>query len=195
MYNFKNLLARSLLALTLASGAGAAMAGPTFHVNVNTATLGGTSGYLDFLIVGQSDTATTTATLSHFSGAFTGDVHADGAAGSTAGATVGSSNSWNEFALWADFGGTLSFDVRFDQAQDDIAGALLQVALLDGDFLYLAPTTADIAQFDVQPGQPIGVLQSDFAAVSPAAAVPEPSAAALVLIGLAMAGAGARRRA
>lgn len=194
MFNVKNLLARALMALSLV--AGAAAASPVYHVDVDTSALAGTSGYLDFLIIGQGDTATTMATLSHFSGDFSGDVYTDNTIGSTAGASVGSAGSWNEFALWANFGGMFSFDVSFEQAADDIAGALFEVALLDAGFGYLAPTDGDIAQFDLRPGESIGLLGSDFATISEASAdVPEPSAAALVLIGLMMAGAVVRRRA
>jgi hypothetical protein len=199
MFNFKNLLARALLAFTLAAGAGAAVAGPTYHVDVNTAALGGTSGYLDFLIVGQGDTATTTATLSHFMGNFSGDVYTDNASGSVAaGATLGSSATLNEFALWAGFGGNFSFDVSFDQAIDDIAGALLQIALIDADFSYLAPTSGDIAQFSLQPGQPIGLTPSAFATISlvpDVSDVPEPSDWMMMATGLALLGFTLRRRA
>jgi hypothetical protein len=198
MFNFNNLLARALLAFTLAAGAGAAVAGPTYHVDVNTAALGGASGYLDFLIVGQGDTATTTATLSHVMGNFSGDVYTDNTSGSVAaGATLGSSASWNEFALWAGFGGTFSFDVSFDQAIDDIAGALLQIALLDSNFGYLAPTTGDIAQFSLAPGQPIGLTPSAFATISllpDVSDVPEPSDWMMMATGLALLGFSLRRR-
>lgn len=193
MFNIKNLLAHALMALALVSGAAAA--GPVYHVDVDTSQLAGKSGYLDFLIVGQGDTATTTAKLSHFSGNFSGDIYTDNSSGSLSGATIGSAANLNEFALWADFGGIFSFDVSFDQALDDIAGALLQVALLDGNFGYLAPTTGNVAEFELSPGQPIRLAGSDYATVGEAAAVPEPSAAALVLVGLLMAGAVARRRA
>jgi hypothetical protein len=198
MLNFKNLLARALLALTLAAGAGAAVAGPTYHVDADTSTLGAASGYLDFLIVGQGDIATTTATLSHFTGNFSGGVYTDGATGSTAGATVGSGGIWNEFALWASFGGKFGFDVSFDQALDDIAGALLQVALLDANFAYLAPTGNDIAQFSVMPGQPVGLMASDFAKISVVPVVsdvPEPADLALMATGLGLLGVTLRRRA
>jgi hypothetical protein len=193
--SFRNLLARALLALTLAAGAGAAVAGPTYHVDVDTSTLGGASGYLDFLIVGQGDTATTTATLTHFTGNFSGEVYTDGATGSTAGATVGSGGSWNEFALWASFGGKFGFDVRFDQALDDIAGALLQVALLDADFAYLAPTGSDIAQFSLMPGQPVGLVPSKYATITVVSDVPEPADAMLMITGLGLLGFTLRRRA
>ncbi|MFC5550662.1 NF038129 family PEP-CTERM protein [Massilia aerilata] len=193
MFNIKKLLARALMALSLVGGA--AVAGPTYHVDVDTTTLAGKSGYLDFLIVGQGDTATTTAKLSHFTGDFSGAVYTDNTTGSTAGATVGSTGSWNEFALWANFGGQFSFDVSFDQIADNIAGALFQVALLDGGFLYLDPLTADIAQFDVSPGQPIGLAGSDLATISVAADVPEPADAMLMLTGLGLLGFTLRRRA
>jgi len=198
MFNFKNLLARALLALTLAAGAGAALAGPTYHVDVDTTALNGQTGYLDFLIVGQGDTATTTVTLSRLMGAFTGDVYTDNTSGSVAGATIGSAASLNEFGLVANFGGTFSFDLSFAQAMDDIAGAFLQIALLNPNtFGYLSPTTGDIATFNVQPGQPIGLTASSFARITlvpNAVDVPEPSDLAMMFTGLALLGFTARRR-
>jgi hypothetical protein len=197
MLNFKNLLTRALLAFTLAAGAGAAVANPTYHVDVDTSALGGVSGYLDFLIFGQDDTATTTATLSHFTGNFSGGVYSDGlASGSAAtGGTVGSNGGYNELALWAGFGGKFGFDVSFDQAADNIGGAFLQVALLDAGFSYLAPTGNDIAQFSLMPGQPVGLQASDFARISIVSDVPEPADGMLMATGLALLGFTLRRRA
>ena len=198
MFNFKNILARALLAFTLAAGAGAALAGPTYRVDVDTAALNGQTGYLDFLIVGQGDTATTTVTLSRLMGAFTGGVYTDNSTGSIAGATIGSSADLNEFALVANFGGNFSFDLSFAQAIDDIAGAFLQIALLNpGNFAYLAPTTGDIATFNVQPGQPIGLTASSFARITlvpDAVDVPEPTDLAMMFTGLALLGFTLRRR-
>jgi hypothetical protein len=196
MLNFKNLLARTLLAFALAAGAGAAAAGPTYHVDVNTSAFAGASGYLDFLIVGQGDAATTVATLSHFTGDFSGaEVSSGAASGSAAaGATIVNSGAWNELGLWASLGGNFGFDVSFDQAIDGFAGSMLEITLLDADFLYLAPSTGDIAQFDLEPGQAIGLTASAFATISTVSAVPEPSELLLMTTGLGLVGFMLRRR-
>ena len=81
---------------------------------------------------------------------------------------------------------------------DDIAGALLQIALIDANFGYLAPTTGDIAQFILQPGQPIGLTPSAFATISlvpDVSDVPEPSDWMMMATGLALLGFTLRRRA
>jgi hypothetical protein len=195
MLNFKNLLARTLLAFALAAGAGAAMAGPTYHVDVNTSALAGTSGYLDFLITGQGDAATTVATLSHFIGSFTGAVYTDaGGSGTLAGGTIVNSGDLNELGLWANFGGNFSFDVAFDQAADGFAGSMLEISLLDASFHYLAPTTDDIARFVLEPGQAVVLTPSAFATISTVSAVPEPSELLLMTTGLGLVGFMLRRR-
>jgi hypothetical protein len=199
MLNLKNLLARTLLAFAMASGAGAALAGPTYHVDVDTSALAGSSGYLDFLFSVQGDAAFTTATLSHFTGNFSGDQFTvGGASGSAAaGGTVSTTEGWNELGLLASFGGHLGFDLSFEQATGNLIGSLFEVALLGADLNYLAPTAGDIAQFQLLPGAAIGLQASDFATISLGSVsdVPEPADAMLMITGLGLLGFTLRRRA
>lgn len=68
MLNVKNLFARTLLALTLASGAGMALAAPTtYHVNVDTSSFEG-NGYLDLNFGALGNAEQATAYLSNFTG-------------------------------------------------------------------------------------------------------------------------------
>jgi hypothetical protein len=196
MLNFKNLLARTLFAFALAASAGAAVAGPTYHVDVNTSALAGTSGYLDFLIIPQGDAATTVATLTHFIGNFSGTVYTggDGSGSAAAGGTIGNSGDTNELGLWANFGGNFSFDVSFTQAANGIAGSLFEISLLDGGFNYLPPTSGDIATFDLEPGHAAVLTSSAFATISTVSAVPEPSELLLMTTGLGLVGFMLRRR-
>jgi hypothetical protein len=197
MLNFKNLLSRALLAFTLAAGAGAAVAGPTYHVDVDTSTLAGSQGYLDFLLLGQGDAAAASARLSHLSGDFSGDEVLSGAVSGSAkaGATIANSDFTNELSLWSTFGGHFSFDVSFDLAATPLIGSLFEVALLDADFLYLAPTSGDIAQFSLMPGQPVGLVPGSFATISIVSDVPEPADWMLMAAGLALLRFTVRRRA
>jgi len=196
MLNFKHLLTRTLLAFALATGVGAALAGPTYHVDVDTTTLAGSTGYLDFLMTDQGDAAFTTATLSHFSGDFGADTIYSGVAGGSAatGGTVSTGGGWNELGLWANFGGRFSFDVTFEQATDSMIGSLFQVALLAENLGYLAPTSGSIAEFALQPGQAIGLTPSAYATISLVAEVPEPADWMMMLTGLALLGFTLRRR-
>ena len=197
MLNFKNLLVRALLAFAMASGAGAALAGPTYHVDVDTSALAGNDGYLDFLFSAQGNAAFTSATLSHFTGNFSGDTFASGGASGSAaaGGAVSTTDAWNELGLLASFGGHFGFDVSFAQATDNLIGSLFEVALLGADLNYLAPTVGDIAQFQLLPGAAVGLQASDFATISIVSDVPEPAEWMLMLTGLALLGLTLRRRA
>jgi len=200
MLNFKNLLARTFLAFALASGAGAALAGPTYHVDIDTSALAGSSGYLDFLIQAQLNAAAASATLTHLTGDFTGlEVLSGEASGSAAtGATIGNSDFFNGLSLWSNFGGHFSFDVSFDVA-DSLSGigSALQVALYDSAYAFLAPTTGNIAEFYLQSGEPIGLMPSAFATISlvpDVSDVPEPADWMMMATGLALLGFTLRRR-
>jgi hypothetical protein len=184
MQNFNSFMRRAFLLLALAFGAGPALAGPTYHVSVNTSALAGQSGYLDFLFLRLGNSAPAVATLSNFSGAFQPASYTAGDVSGTAASSVsiGNGAGWNEFAQWADFGGSLGFDIGFDVLSAVGAGTTLSVALLDSQFGYLG-LSGDIATFALQPGAPDQVsFDSRFAAVN-LTAVPEPSTVLLMAIG------------
>ncbi|SFV11653.1 NF038129 family PEP-CTERM protein [Pseudoduganella namucuonensis] len=194
----KSSAARAMLALlvsiAMACGAGPALAGPVYRVSVNTSTLAGQAGYLDFLFLGLGGAAPATARLSNFSGDFGASSFSMGDAGGSvaSGVTIGNGTGWNEFGQWANFGGMFGFDAEFDVSPVPGAGSTLAVALLDERFGYLG-SAGDIVTFALQPGAPDTVAaDGGLAAVNP---VPEPSAMLLMAIGvLALGGARRRRR-
>jgi hypothetical protein len=187
---------RAALALTLAIGAGPAWAGPQYHVTINTASLAGQQGYLDFLFLGLDNAAPAVATLSSLSGGFDGTIYTDGEAAGSAATTVtiGNGGAMNEFALWGAFGGQLSFDVGFEVEGLVGAGTTLSVTLLDADFRYLG-TSGDVVTFALQPGAAdVVTVAPGLASVGTASAVPEPATAWLGAAGLLLMG-GVRRKA
>lgn len=166
MTAFRTRVLRATLALFLALSGGAAQAGPTFYVSVETSALSGRSGYLDFLFLGLHNAAPAQARITQLTGDFTGDSFTLGAAYSgAAGLTLDNGGSWSEAGLWAEFGGVLNFAVDFSLADGAGAGTTLAVALLDAGLNYMAGT-GDVARFDLQPGQDIGFAADPaFAAV------------------------------
>lgn len=177
----KSLALRALLLLAL-GGAGPAHAAPVYHVSVDTSSLSGQSGYLDFLFLGLAGATPAVARLSNFTGAYAGpDFVLGEVSGSPAsGVAIGNGAGWNEYALWAGFGGMFGFDLEFSVAPGSGAGTTLAVALLDGQFGYLG-AGADIAVFALQPGQPDAVAAD--AAFAVVTAVPEPSGGLLFATG------------
>jgi hypothetical protein len=176
MYIFNSFIRRTIMALALLCGSGHLLASPIYHVSVDTSALAGQSGYLDFLVLGLGTATSAQAKLTNFAGDFdTSDFRVGDVAGTRAsGVTIGNGSGWNEFAQWAHLGGRFTFDVQFDVDAAIGAGTDLGIALLDGQFGYLG-TSANIATFALQPGQPDGVsFDSRFADVN-TNTVPEPS--------------------
>jgi hypothetical protein len=185
-----------LLALAMLCGACRAQASPiampAWHVTIDTAALAGSSGYLDFLLLGLGDAQPMQASIRNFTGDYGADsVLAGDARGSVLdGVAIGNGTGWNEFAQWVDFGGIFTFDVSFSSHDGPGAGTNLGIALLDADFRYLG-TAGDVMTFALQPGAvPVVTVEPGTAAV---AAVPEPGTLLQVATGLLLLAAVTRR--
>jgi len=194
MRNLKSRLLPALLAASLLCGAGCAAAGPLYHVSIDTGALPGTGGYLDFLFAGPASAAAPTATISNVAGAF--DEGASFAFGSPQG-SLGTGlvlANFDEFGEWLNFGGTVSFDLRFGGVDDPAApGVDLSVALLDSDqFSYAQGTSGNALTFSLQGGAPDGLsIDSSLASLT---AVPEPATLAQMASGLVLLAGALRRR-
>jgi len=190
MFNMKNLMTRALLALAMSFGAGAALAGPTYHVAIDTAQFAGTQGYLDLSLVALGDAAPAFATLSNFTGSYGGTTLLEGHAfgGVDTGVTLGNSSLVNAFTQLVNFGGVFGFDVSFD-LDDGAVGSAFGVALFNEAFDAYLGAQGSIVDIMLQPGEaPAVLVNADLAAVGE---VPEPAdwmlmATGLVLLGLAL---------
>jgi hypothetical protein len=185
------LSARLLFALMLVAGVVPASASAeSYHVSIDTSTLAGREGYLDFLFLGLANAEPVQAKLSNFAGDYTSSGFAQGqVSGSLASQlTIGNGDAWNEFAQWTRLGGTLSFDVSFSQpagsSSSSVAGATLSVALLDARLNYLG-ASGDIATFALLPAAVTTVsTDSGYATVSNISPVPEPATYVMLAAGL-----------
>lgn len=185
------LLARTILAVCLLSGAAQAWAGPLYQVSIDTTTLGGGPAYLGLYFMGLADAAPATATVDNLSGALAGVASATGAVTGTAPGPLvfGNGNGGSDWAQAVALGGMISFDVSFALAAGDV-GTTFGWALFD-DAGYLGGD-GDLGTISLQPGAVH--LLADQSAFSHVTVVPEPSTAALMLLaGLVMAWAGRRR--
>lgn len=193
MFNLKNLFTRALLALMLVTGAGAASAGPTYHVTVNTGGFAG-SGLIDFLLLGNDPSASTSAMLSNFSGDFGSDSFTEGdARGSISEGVFLGTHAWfNDFAQSVNLGGRFSFDLRFDQASDSDPLTFSVGVYSDLLGTYLGDETGTLVQIDLTPGQP-DVVYTD-TMLANASEVPEPATLAAMMLGLTLMGSTLRAR-
>jgi hypothetical protein len=188
MHNFNSFMRHAILALAMLCGSGHLFASPVYHVAIDTSTLAGQSGYLDFLFLGLANATPAHANVSNFSGNFDPLVTFTYGAPSGSVSTGVSVGIGDEFAQWAHFGQQLKFDVQFDLAPGAGAGSDLSIALLDNQFGYLG-VMGNVMTFALQPGQPDQVTGSEIAQVN-TNVVPEPStllqlaSGCLILFGL-----------
>ena len=183
-----SLFFRALLALTIAVGAPAALAGPMYRVSLDTTALAGTTGYLDLGLNGPLDASPTMASISNFSGAFlNGSLYSGNASGDVdSGVFLSTGPDFNFFDQLVAFGGMFSFDVSIDLGAGN-NGTLFSVAVVDDQFNYLgaAGNLIELNLFSGQPAQLL-TLETAFASV---AEVPEPGEWLLLATGLLMIGA------
>lgn len=196
---FTPVLSKSLLALALASGAGAAFAGPTYHVSIDTSTLGSGTAYIDLALGALTGAAPVTATLNNFSGNFGSYTETNGASSGSVGGSVVLMNgtSYNDLFQGIVLGGLFSFDVSFDTSGSG-SGTTFYSALYGSDMQTYLGLQGNLVQIDLQPGM-ADVVSPDnaFASVQaqPAADVPEPASWALLAGGAGLLGCMRRRRA
>jgi hypothetical protein len=191
MLNIQSFARKLLVALAMVASAGAAQAGPMYHVDIDTHGYLGTSGFLDLYLQREAGAPTSTVTLTNFSGAL-GAAPAEVAqdvTGALPGVLVfGSTDGWNDYFQAVDFGGSFSFDLEFG---GNFAHTESGITTLFGIGLYDAAQqqlgAGDVLKFILAP-QVGGVAGG-------VTAVPEPSELALMVAGLAMLGFVSRRQA
>lgn len=200
MINFKNLFTHCLLTLAVCWG-GAAHAGPSYRVSVNTGAYNG-QGLMDFSFLANAGVTPATAVLSNFSGAF-GDEYerASGVIGAIPGmVTLDNQDGGTYLTQLVTLGGLFSFDVRFDGDFASIANlnaTQFNATLYNSTLSEFIGVAGSFAVFDLLPpanGQPGQVLVSGPNALATVAQIPEPSSMLLVLAALALLGLVRHRR-
>lgn len=193
MSNLKSLFSKALLAVALATGAGIASAGPTYHVSLDTTSFSG-DGFLELTFLGLGNAAPATATLSNFTGAYGSVVDVSGPVSGSTDDTITFSNSdLNDLFQAITLGALFGFDVNFDVDGSMGAGSSLAVMLAGADS-YLTESPA--VRIELVPGgDPVITAVAGIGSVTQAVAdVPEPSDWAMLLTGLGLMGFTLRRR-
>jgi hypothetical protein len=190
-------MARLLLAVLFACGAGQAAAGPVYTVSIDTSTLGGGPAYLGLYFMGLANAAPATATVQFLSGALDGPAALTGdVTGSVPGPFVfGNTNGGGDLVQGITLGGLLSFSVGFELGQpgQNDAGTTFGWALFN-DVAYLG-ADGDLGTIALQPGAAPGGAYTVNNASALSSVVPEPPGLALMLMaGLALAVARSRQR-
>lgn len=186
MFNFKHILARLLLAASLAAGMAPAGAGPTYQVAIDTSSLGTGTAYLGLTFLGLAGADESTATLTNIAGAFSGPATFTG---SVSGGVPGplafsNANGGGDWYQAIELGGVFSFDLSFLVGSGD-TGVTFGWALFN-DIEYLG-VDGDLGNLFLQPGAPAD-QQVTFAVadaqLSSVTVIPEPSTLALILLAM-----------
>ncbi|WP_020653530.1 NF038129 family PEP-CTERM protein [Massilia niastensis] len=187
MFNIQALFLRALLALAIASGAPAALAGPIYRVSVDTSAFAGSTGFLDLGLNGRGDVAGF-AHVDNFTGDFlAGSLTLGGASGDIVnGVKLRNTEEWNFFDQQVNFGGLFSFDVRIEVPEGE-HGLLFSVALFNDAMDAYLGAADNLFTIDVAPGLPavVEVVARDLVNHTE---IPEPSDWLLLATGLLLIG-------
>lgn len=202
-----NVLTRSLLVAAMGFGLALPASAATYQVSVDTSSLSGTAGYLDFGFAGLTDSPAATSFVHAVSGGLAlGAPLLDGAAiAELDGWRLGNDGAFNAvFQSWQ-FGSSLQFTVDFGGAWQTAttgSGNTFSLKLWDGEAsstLMTADAAGDVLRFQLAPGGGVGVetfARDISGAASPVtvSAVPEPESYAMLLLGLVTLLGASRRR-
>jgi hypothetical protein len=183
MTKFQTMLGRLLLAAMLACGAGQAVAGPTYKVSIDTASLGTGPAFLGLYFMGLADATPGSAIVGNLAGDLLGDPQVSGTVTGTVPGpiTFSNTNGGSDWVQQVKLGGMFSFDVYFLVGQGDV-GSTFGWALFN-DTSYLG-ADGDLGTVSVQPVTG-GSTQFELATAGQLAAVqviPEPGTAWLFLL-------------
>lgn len=183
MNDFKNVVARLLVATWMFMSAGMAVAGPIYHVNIDTAALGGGPAYLGLSFLSLVDGTGASATVTNLIGDLVGSPTATGSVSGTAPGPIVFTNAGGggELVQAITLGGSFSFDVTVALG-GGVDGTTFSWAIFD-DTHYLG-IDGDLGSISLTPsapqaGQVTFTPANEFSEVN---AVPEPSSTALLLI-------------
>ena len=182
MSNFKHLLAQLVLAAAAIGICGQAAAGPIYHVDVDTTSLGTGSAYLDLYFLGLAGAPAASATVTHLSGAFDGAPTLTGAVtGSASGPFVFSNaGGGGDLVQRIHLGGKFSFDVSF-LMDPGTTGTTFDWSLFNTT-QYLG-VDGDLGMLSLQPYAPLDaqiVVSAPPTQLGSVQDVPEPPTVALV---------------
>lgn len=198
MFNVKQLFQHALLALALAFGSGAAVAGPTYQVTIDTSSLAGSDALFDLSFLSVDGAVGATASLWNFSGAFGTEAERAGSVAGDIGSglTLTNADGFNYLTQAITLGGNFSFMISFGGDYESIGGpdgASFAVTIYDQLFNVLAqPMVFDLVPAFLGANAYLDVHIDT--SIASATAVPEPSHLLLVLTALAMLGLAMRRR-
>lgn len=195
----KKILAASLLALLGSHPAWA----DTWYVTVDTSTLSGQSGWLDFQFNPADLSApAASASLAAFStdGTLSAAVPTGDVAGTLSGTLMlGNSQSFNDWLQGYTFGSTLSFSVTLDVPVPNASGSgtAFSLSLYDSSYnsLLADPAWGASLVMNANDNGTVDVLaQTAQVGLSTAAPVPEPGTRVLMLVGVGLVAGMARAR-
>ncbi|WP_426111082.1 NF038129 family PEP-CTERM protein [Massilia sp. PWRC2] len=205
MFKLPRMFTSAVLALSLLTSSAMALAGPTYHVTLDTSAYSGSNGNIDFLLLAANGATGASAVVSNYVGQLGASADAFGAvAGALPGPlTLTNADGTNEFYQSVIFSKMISFDVAFFGDFLNTVGAdasSFTIALLNqaGDaYLGTGPGINQV-EFSLTPmssGLAGSVMFTATDAGANVAVVPEPSALLLMVAAIGLMGLMLRRRA